>query len=58
VDWEQLLSDQISQDGRLLFGLAYGVLRSADAAEDVCQQAMLQAWAHRSELKDPVHFRA
>ena len=56
--WEQLISDQISQNGRMLFGLAYGVLRSVDAAEDVCQQALLQAWQHRDQLRDAANLRA
>ena len=39
--------------GRLLFRVAYGLLRNAVAAEDVCQQAFLRAWEERSRIRAP-----
>jgi RNA polymerase sigma-70 factor (ECF subfamily) len=58
VNWKRLLSEQVSENGKLLFGLAYGLLRNVDAAEDVCQQALLQAWQNRKQLKDSAKMRA
>ena len=45
------LAEQLGRHGRLFFRLAFGVLRDAAAAEDVCQQAMLKAWERRSEVR-------
>jgi RNA polymerase sigma-70 factor, ECF subfamily len=50
--WQALLAEQISENGRLYFRLAYGVLRDASAAEDMCQQAFLKAWKHREMIRD------
>jgi RNA polymerase sigma-70 factor (ECF subfamily) len=48
--WASLLAEQIRQNGRLFFRLAFGVLRDAASAEDVCQQAFSKAWEHRVEI--------
>jgi RNA polymerase sigma-70 factor (ECF subfamily) len=56
--WERLLVEQITQNGRLFFSLAHGLLRNSTAAEDVCQQALLKAWEHRDRLLDPDSLRA
>ena len=45
--WESLIEEQIRQNGRLFFRLAYNVLRDSPAAEDVCQQAFLRACEQR-----------
>lgn len=56
--WRTLLSEQFSQSGRLLYRLAYGILRDAPAAEDACQQALLKAWERRDELRDAARLRS
>jgi len=48
--WARELAEQIRENGRLFFRLAYGVLRNAAAAEDACQAAFCRAWERRSEL--------
>src|SRR5438093_398850 len=50
VTWEILLSEQIRQNGRLFYQLAYRILRDGGAAEDVCQQAFLRAWEEREKI--------
>jgi RNA polymerase sigma-70 factor, ECF subfamily len=37
----------------MMFRIAIGVLRDRDAAEDVCQQALLQLWRQNGALRDP-----
>ena len=44
--------------GTLAFRVARGVLRNADDAEDIAQEAMLQAYRHFSRLRDRSRFRA
>ena len=55
--WEGLLVEQVRRHGRLLFRLAFGVLRDVSAAEDACQQAILTAWEQREEIRDPAALR-
>jgi RNA polymerase sigma-70 factor (ECF subfamily) len=52
LDWKRLLAEQIAQNGRLFFSLARDVLRNNEAAEDVCQHALLKAWEHRDRLEN------
>lgn len=52
TDWQRLLKDQIEQHSALLFRLAYGVLHDADQSEDACQQALLQAWRRRQDVRN------
>ena len=56
--WRVLLSEQFSQSSRLLYRLAFGILRDATAAEDACQQALLKAWERREELRDAARLRS
>src|SRR4051794_33679867 len=51
ADWDRLLSEQIRQNGRFFFRLAHNVLRDAQLAEDVCQQALLRAWEERDRIQ-------
>jgi RNA polymerase sigma-70 factor (ECF subfamily) len=51
-NWEYLLSEQVRQNGRLFYQLAYLILRDGAAAQDVCQQAFQRAWEHRDRI-DP-----
>jgi len=58
VDWQKPISDQISQNGRLFFNLAYGILGKMGEAEDVCQTAILLAWQERAQLRDSASLKA
>jgi RNA polymerase sigma factor (sigma-70 family) len=49
--WKSALCDQVHSHGRLLFRMAFGFLREASAAEDVCQQAFLKAWEERERIR-------
>jgi RNA polymerase sigma-70 factor (ECF subfamily) len=51
VTWEAALGAQVQQRGRLLFRVAYGLLRDAAAAEDACQQAFLRAWEEQGRIR-------
>lgn len=55
--FDPAMADQVRRHGRLFFRLAYGVLRDAAAAEDVCQQAILKAWERRHEVRDAAACR-
>ncbi len=56
--WADLLARQARENGRLLFRLAYGVLRDSAAAEDACQQAFLKACSAEQKIRDHDHLRA
>ncbi len=43
--------------GKLLFGIAFGILRNADLAEECCQQAFLKAWERRGSIGDGGRLR-
>ena len=49
--WQAFLADQVARHGALLYKLAYGVLRDAAAAEDVCQQVVVKALRKSDELR-------
>lgn len=51
ADIESLFIDEVKRRGRLFYRLAFGILRDAQAAEDVCQQAFLKAWQRRGQLR-------
>jgi RNA polymerase sigma-70 factor (ECF subfamily) len=51
--WARLLAEQVTRNGRLMFRTAFGILRDAGAAEDVCQEALLRAWERRGSVADP-----
>src|ERR1700756_3744218 len=48
----------LEECGTLAFGVARGVLRNAADAEDVAQEAMLQAYRRFARLRDRSRFRA
>jgi RNA polymerase sigma factor (sigma-70 family) len=50
--WSARLVMQIEQQGPSLFRLAYGIVRDAATAEDVCQEAFTRAWQHRGSIRD------
>ncbi len=56
--WRKLLTDAVREHGRLLFRLAYRILRHSAQAEEVCQQTFLKAWEQRQTLQDPGSLRA
>jgi RNA polymerase sigma factor (sigma-70 family) len=58
VDFRAILSEQVRQSGRLLFRVAYGLLRDAAGAEDVCQQTFMNAWEHRGQIRSPAALRS
>lgn len=39
-------------------GVAYGILRDADIADDATQRALIDAWTHLGALRDPDRFDA
>ncbi len=52
TDWADLLTEQVRQNGRLYFKVAFGILRDAARAEEVCQLAYLRAWDQRDRIRD------
>lgn len=42
--WEGLLTEQVRESGRALFGVACRIVRDPQAAEDACQTAFAKAW--------------
>ena len=49
--------DRLAECGTLAFRVARSVLRNASDAEDVAQEAMLQAYRRFERLRDPSRFR-
>jgi RNA polymerase sigma-70 factor (ECF subfamily) len=47
-----------SQAVERLHGVAYRILRDADRADDATQRALISAWDHLGELRDPDRFDA
>lgn len=41
-----------------LYGVAYRILRDQDQADDATQQALVSAWDHLRDLRDPDRFDA
>ena len=55
--WRGLLEEQVADHGRLLFKMAFRVVRDGSLAEEVCQQALLKAWQGREEIRDGAALR-
>ena len=53
TDWQRVLAEAIARHGRRCYRIAWGVLRDAHAAEDVCQQAFLKAWEMQDRIREP-----
>jgi RNA polymerase sigma-70 factor, ECF subfamily len=49
--WRSALCEQVRLQARLLFRVAFGLLRDAAAAEDACQQAFMKAWEERERIR-------
>ena len=56
-DWQAVLAGEVRLRARLLFELAYDILRNTAASEDVCQHAFMKAWQLRHEIRDPQALR-
>ena len=54
-DYASLLAEQARNNARLFFKLAHGIVHGAEAAEDVCQQALLKAYANYTIPVYPTH---
>src|SRR5260370_31820650 len=48
----------IRTHGRVLFAIAYGILRNREEAEDVVQDALVKAWKSRWRVRDLEKFPA
>ena len=57
LDWNALLPVQVQICARQWFNVAWRVLRDPDAAEDVCQEAILQACRHEQKWSTVESFR-
>ena len=55
---DQLLSEQASRNGRLLFRVAFDIVHDGADAEDAVQQAFLKAWEHQDRLRTPAALSA
>jgi len=58
AEWRKRIGEQVADNGRLFFDLAFRVLRDAGAAEDVCQQALLKALQAQDELRGSDSLKA
>jgi RNA polymerase sigma-70 factor (ECF subfamily) len=54
AEFESALADST----RLVFRIAYSVLRQREDAEDVAQDVLVKAHARLAQLRDPTRFRA
>lgn len=59
VVWdEESFFERISEEKRLLYGIAYSYVRSEADALEMLQEATCRAWIKRGSLKDPAKFRS
>ena len=56
--WSKRLADQVSQNGPLFVSVASKITGNATAAEDICQDAVVNALQREGELRDPSALRA
>lgn len=47
-----MLEEQVQNNGRLYFNIAYKILGNAEASEDVCQKAFLKAWDNLETIRN------
>jgi len=57
-DLDRDFEDRVGDSSRLAFGIAYGVLRNREDAEEVAQEAFARAYRRIGQLKDRQSFRA
>ena len=55
---EEAFDELVSAFGDTLHSVARRILRDTTLAEDATQQALLDAWRHLPQLKDPARFEA
>ncbi len=55
---EHAFSQLVPEAAARLLGVAYRILHDQGLAEDATQQALLEAWRHIGELRDPTRFDA
>jgi RNA polymerase sigma-70 factor, ECF subfamily len=55
--WALRLTEQVRQNGRLFYRIAYRILRDSVSAEDVCQKAFGKAWEWRETIGDVESLR-
>ena len=53
---EELFFEQISQQKRILYGIAYSYLRNEEDTLEMLQEATCRAWMKRKSLKDSDRF--
>jgi RNA polymerase sigma-70 factor (ECF subfamily) len=52
-----MLASHIRENGKLYHRMALSVVRSSEGAADACQQAFLNAWENRHEIRDTRSIR-
>ena len=57
-DLKQEFEIRLSESSTLAFRVAFSVLRNAEHAEDVAQEAFAKAYSHFHQLRDRERFRA
>jgi RNA polymerase sigma-70 factor (ECF subfamily) len=57
-DLDQDFADRVTDSSRLAFGIAYGVLRNREDAEEIAQEAFARAFRRIGQLRDRLRFRA
>jgi RNA polymerase sigma-70 factor, ECF subfamily len=55
---ETAFASLVPEAAERLLAVAYRILRDAALAEDATQQAIVDAWRHLPELRDPARFEA
>lgn len=53
---EQVFINRVSEQKRILYGIAYSYFRSEADALEMLQEATYRAWMKRDSLKDPQRF--
>lgn len=53
---EYIFYEQVSDEKRKLYGIAFGYLRNETDALEALQEATCRAWTNRKSLKDPAKF--
>jgi RNA polymerase sigma-70 factor (ECF subfamily) len=57
-DLDRDFEERVGDSSRLAFGIAYGVLRNREDAEEIAQEAFARAFRRIGQLRDRQRFRA
>jgi len=57
-DLDREFEERVGDSSRLAFGIAYGVLRNREDAEEIAQEAFARAYRRLGQLRDRQRFRA